>query len=373
MKILIDARLYGLENAGLGRYLINLIEGLSKLDHTNNYVILLRDKYFRALSLPHNWKKIRADFHHYSFAEQIKLPWLITKEDPDITHFPHFNVPILYTGKYIVTIHDMLMHKSIGFSATTLPAPLYLLRRLGYRIAFDIAVKRARVILAPSEAVKNELIEIYKIHADKVKVTYEGFDLKIASNSVKKLPEQYFIYTGNAYPHKNIQNLLKAIKTLNTKSKQKIFLVISSARNIFTQRVEKMVKTTGLVDYVKLLGFVPDNELGSLYRDSIAYVSPSFSEGFGLPGLEALASKTLLLASDIPVYREVYQDQATYFDPYNPDSIAEAMQSVLLITPEVRKKRISRSIEFVKKYSWDKMAKETLNVYESCNNIRSCK
>ena len=120
MKILIDGRLYGLENAGLGRYLINLIDWLGRLDAKNEYVLLLRKKYFEKLNIPHNWKKVLADFPHYSFAEQFKLPALISSEHPDIVHFPHFNVPIFYRGNYVVTIHDMLMHKSMGLAATTL-------------------------------------------------------------------------------------------------------------------------------------------------------------------------------------------------------------------------------------------------------------
>ena len=85
MKILIDGRLYGLENAGLGRYLMGLIDELSILDRKNEYVILLRKKYYDGLNLPDNWKKILADFRHYSFAEQIKIPGLIKRENPDIT------------------------------------------------------------------------------------------------------------------------------------------------------------------------------------------------------------------------------------------------------------------------------------------------
>ena len=140
MKILIDGRLYGLENAGLGRYLMNLVGELSKIGTKNEYVLLLRRKYFDNLELPANWKKVLADFRHYSITEQFVLPGLINKENPDIVHFPHFNVPILYGGKFIVTIHDMLMHDFAGLSATTLPSPLYYLKRIVYKLVFRRAV-----------------------------------------------------------------------------------------------------------------------------------------------------------------------------------------------------------------------------------------
>lgn len=174
MKIVIDGRLYGLENAGLGRYVINLVDQLSKIDKQNSYVLLLRKKYFESLVLPSNWKKILADFRHYSFAEQLLLPKIIKKEKPDIVHFPHFNVAILYNGKFVVTIHDMLMHKFTGLSATTLPTLFYYIKQSIYKIVFTIAVTRAVKIIVPSETVKNDLIDYYKIDNRKIEVIYEG-------------------------------------------------------------------------------------------------------------------------------------------------------------------------------------------------------
>src|SRR3990167_4546569 len=111
MRILIDARLYGLENAGLGRYLMNLLAELSKLDKENEYTLLLRKKYFNRLKLPANFTAVKADFRHYSVAEQFMLPVLILKLKPDLVHFPHFNIPLFCPAPFVVTIHDILMHK----------------------------------------------------------------------------------------------------------------------------------------------------------------------------------------------------------------------------------------------------------------------
>lgn len=173
MRILIDGRLYGLENAGLGRYLINLIAELSKIDTKSDYVLLLRKKYFDELNFPSNWKKVLADFQHYSLAEQINLPGIIKNENPDIVHFPHFNVPLFYRGIYIVTIHDMLMHKFAGLSATTLPAPFYFFKQLVYTIIFRNAVTRAKKIIVPSGAVKGEVLSYYHLSPEKIEVIYE--------------------------------------------------------------------------------------------------------------------------------------------------------------------------------------------------------
>ena len=364
MKILIDGRLYGLENTGLGRYVMNLVDSLIKIDEENEYTLLLRKKYFESLNLPKNWKKILVDFRHYSFAEQFKLPAVIYREKPDLVHFPHFNVPLFFGAKYVVTVHDMLMHKSVGLSATTLSAPQYFVKRLGYRLVFDNAVKKACKIIVPSHAVKDGVIKEYKLNGDKIVVTYEGFDAKILGTESPEVKKPYFTYIGNAYPHKNLDNLIKAIKLLNTKIDQKAILTISGARNIFTQRIEHIAKREKAEKYVKILGFVPDEKLGGLFTNSSAFVFPSLSEGFGLPGLEAMSIGTLLLASNIPVHKEIYKDNAIYFDPLSPEKIAEAMEKALNISNEEKEKRVKKAKEFVKIYSWDKMAKETLEAYK---------
>lgn len=174
MRIVIDARLYGLENAGLGRYTINLIDELQKIDKQNEYFVLLRKKYFNQLNLAGNWKKALADINHYSLEEQTKLPKIIKDLKPNLVHFLHFNAPIFYKGKYVVTIHDLLMHKQRGLEATTLTPSRYFLKRLAYKLVFENAVRRAFRVIVPSQAVKDEVCYYYKLNPNKVIVTYEG-------------------------------------------------------------------------------------------------------------------------------------------------------------------------------------------------------
>lgn len=364
MKILIDGRFYGLENAGIGRYAINLVSELTKIDTKNKYAILLKKKYFDILRLPNNWIKVLADIGHYTFEEQIKLPGIIKSQNPDLVHFLHFNVPIFYRGRYVVTIHDLLMHSQKGLVATTLSAPIYMIKRLGYRTAFDSAVKNSASIIVPSRSVKDDVVNFYKISPEKVIVTYEGFDTKISDKKGVEVQKPYFFYAGNAYPHKNLANLINAIKLLNIKYNQNVNLAISSARNIFTQRLQKLIYRLGVEKNVNLLGFVPDNNLGYLYKNSEAFIFPSLSEGFGLPGLEAMSSGSLLIASDIKVFREVYGDNAIYLDSKNADSIAKTMLRVLKMGSSEKKQRIKSAQKFVKRYSWAKMARETLKIYK---------
>lgn len=174
MKIVLDARLYGPKDTGIGRYTQKLVENLVKIDSKNEYLILLRKGDYDLLRFPKNWTKVLADFKHYTFEEQLKMPLLLMKLKPDLVHFPHFNIPIMYFGKYVVTIHDLIMHKFTDGSATTRKFPIYQIWRLGYHIAFAKSIYGSRKIIVPSNAVKNEIVEFYKINKKKVEVTYEG-------------------------------------------------------------------------------------------------------------------------------------------------------------------------------------------------------
>lgn len=377
MKIVIDARLYGLENAGLGRYVMNLISKLQKLDKSNEYTLVLRKKYYDSLTLPKRWSKVLFDYTHYSFNEQLLLPKLLNSLKPDLVHFPHFNVPVFYSGPFVVTIHDILMHKQRGLQATTLPAPIYFIKRFGYHRVFAYAVNASQKIIVPSEFVRGEINGFYQLKDDKIVITHEGFDEKIKGRIpiekiLKKydLRKPYFIYAGNAYPHKNLGRLIEAVVNLNKTKKDKVVLALVSSRNVFLEKLEHMIKKYQAVPYIKTLGFVPDEDLGVLLSNSVGFTFPSLSEGFGLPGLEAITSGTLLLASNIPIFKEVYGKSAIYFDPYDCKSIEKALGSALDLTDKERKEKIEYGIKFAKRYSWDKMARETLNVYESCLGLR---
>lgn len=178
---------------------------------------------------------------------------------------------------------------------------------------------------------------------------------------------KYFVYVGNAYPHKNITRLLEAMRLFNVGKNEKVKLVIASARNVFIERLENAAKEKGVSSLVKILGFVPDKDLNKIYKSSIGFVYPTLMEGFGLPGLEAMKNKTLVLASNISVLKEIYEDNAIYFDPLDINSMVFAMETAEGLSSKEREKRIKKAQQFIKKYSWEKMAKETLKVYKSAS------
>ncbi|MGB6838655.1 MAG: glycosyltransferase family 1 protein, partial [Microgenomates group bacterium] len=253
-------------------------------------------------------------------------------------------------------------------------------KRIFYWIVFRKAVKASVKIIVPSKVVKKQIADYYQLPADKFVVTYEGLDEKVVpkgkSNKVLKkykISSPYFVYAGNAYPHKNLERAIEAVVFLNKKHKRKILFAIASARSVFLKRLRNMISDLNAQRYVKLLGFVPDEDLGALFGKSVGFLFPSLSEGFGLPGLEAIAAGTIVLASDIPVFKEVYKDNILYFNPYDFSSIEKVMENAINMSKEERERLIEKSQKFIKRYSWAKMARQTFKIYEDSASIRQSK
>ena len=357
MKIVLDARLYGTEHTGIGRYIQNLVSELEKVDKTNKYHLILAEKHFNSLNI--NWQKHLVKDRHYSIKEQLSIPKLLDKINPDVVHFPHFNVPIKYKKNFVVTIHDLSMHKRVGKKATTLPSYAYYLKRLGYKKVFKAAINNSSQIITPSKHVKNEILNNYNVNPEKINTIYEGISDSFSIKPSKNIMDgkKYFLYVGNLYPHKNISRLIEALVLLNENAKEKIYLVIVSGRSIFHDRLRNDIDKHKASDLVKFTGHVSDAELSSLYHHSVAFVYPSLEEGFGLPGLEAIQSKTLLLASDISVFKEVYKNNATYFNPYDFSSIMSTMKDALVLKKSARLNKIKKSQKVLKKLQLDKNGK----------------
>jgi len=383
LKIGIDCRMYGLKHAGIGRYVMNLVEELLKQDKENEYVLFINDdESIKTQIYSSNFKTVVVEVPHYSLKEQLLMPGIVAREKVDLMHFPHFNVPVFYQGKYVVTIHDLIKHASKGMTTTTRSPLLYWLKFLGYKIVFRQAVRRAEKIITPSQFVKNEVIKEYGVKPGKVVVTYEGVDdmFKVQSAKCKvtvqsskllkkyNIKKPYLLYVGSVYPHKNIERLIEAVKLLNNKYLTSdilhITLVIVCARNVFSERLRNKVVQMEAQEFVNLAGFVPDEDLAVLYRQAEAFVFPPLLEGFGLPGLEAMSVGCPVLCSNIPVLREVYGEAALYFDPLNPEEMAKKMVEVIDQKGK-RDKMAEKGKRQAEKYSWSKMAKEILKVYSS--------
>ena len=378
MRIVIDARM--INESGIGRYLRNLISNLQILDRKNEYYILLLKKDSIGPSglqndeIGKNFHEIVADFQWYTVAEQIRLPGILKKIKPDLVHFPHFNVPFFYRGKFVVTIHD-LIHQSFSMDRSTHTPLVYGLKHLGYRKIFGNAVKKAEKILVPSEYVKSQLIEKWKIDGQKIVVTSEGVDTKLYTivdslsksqieNALRKfsIKRPYIFYVGNAHPHKNVEGLIKVFTQIHLRG-GKLQLVLAGGDNFFWQKIKQDSRFRG--NDIVFTGEVSDEELAALYKNAECFVMPSFEEGFGLPILEAMSLGCPVVSSNVGSLPEVGGDGAVYFDPHDLGDMGEKINKVLN-SEELRKGLIEKGKKRVKQFSWQKMAEQTLEVYQQC-------
>ena len=366
MKIAIDARLYGLKHAGIGRYILNLVNKLADLDKENHYTIITNSD-TKIEKRPKNSTIIRSDILHYSLREQFIFLQLINSLDVDLVHFPHFNVPIMCKKKYVVTIHDLLWHEKIGFNVTTLHPLKYLLKYWGYRFVIRNAVTRASHVITPANVVKQAVIKTFSKDRKHVSVTYEAaqehfFQPTNREKDLKKygLPKTFFIYTGSLYPHKNVNILIDVLEKLP----KEFSLVIASSRNIFSKRFKSLVKQRDLSSRVQMLGFVPDTVLPSLYQKPLALLLPSQSEGFGLTGLEAMAASLPVICSKHSVMKEIYSSAAIYVDTTNSQEIADEILK-LHLNSKLQKEYIIRGQHRAKDFSWETMAQQTIEIYQN--------
>lgn len=373
MRIGIDGRLWS--QTGVGRYIRNLVINLSNIDKKNSYVIFVGSKDLENVKekiVNSKWKIVISDIKWHSLSEQTNFAKILNKYNFDLVHFPYFSVPIFYRKKYIITLHDLIGNKFKTGRASTLPYPLYLLKRQGYLFVLKNALKTSLKIIVPSNSVRNDLLSSYKnISAEKITVTYEGgFEDKSLKESKALIKEKYFLRIGNFYPHKNVENLLIAFKDFVSKPKYKdIKLVLVGKKDYFFKKIENQIKKLGLLESVIFIDNPSDENLLSLYKNAVATVIPSFMEGFSLTAVEAMSTGCPVVASDIKVHREICKDAALFFNPSEINDIKEKLE-VILEDNAQGEKIIQKGYQRVKYFSWEEMARLTLDIYESSNSIR---
>ncbi len=371
-RIGIDARFYGSQSKGLGRYTQKLISYLEQIDTDNEYYIFLRrDNWHEYQPSSERFHKVLADYRWYTAKEQIMLPIVLLRYKLNLVHFTHFNVPLLYRRPFIVTIHDLILARYPTQRSSTLGPLLYWLKHISYRIIIRSAVRRARRVIAVSKFTKQDIIKHFTIRAEKISVTYESVDpLPEPHQDFRTIMQRYAIsppyilYVGNAYPHKNIEGLLRAY-TKVVQHYPAYQLVLVGKRDYFFRRIQDYAATRGITQEVVFTGFVPDEELAAIYRGASVYVFPSFCEGFGLPALEACLYHVPVAASNNSSLPEILGQAAVFFDPHNPEEIAKTISSILDDPKRADELRASGS-EQLKRFSWRIMAERTRDLYNAC-------
>lgn len=376
MRIGIDARFLGPDGTGIGRYVEKLLENLEILDLKNEYFVFLRKNNFPLYNPENkNFTKVTIDAHWYSIKEQVLVPAVLRKLNLDLVHFPHFNIPLLYNGKFVVTIHDLTKSKFPSSASRKKLLPIRWSKQQVYGFTINQALARAKRILVPSNFVKKEIVEFNKVDPSKIEVTYEAASefsdkkIVISEGKVKEIyhkfgiREPFILYVGNNYHYKNVEVIIDALAKIDPSIK----FVCVCPRNSFLEQLAEKAQNLGVKDRLITTGFLGDEQLKILFSKALGFVFPSFSEGFGLPGLEAMAAGCPVIAAKSSSLPEVYGQAALYFNHNSAADLAEKI-SFLFKNENIRSKFKELGQEQVKKYSWGKMAQQTLSVYQAVLN-----
>lgn len=360
--IIIDARI---RKSSTGRPVDRLLENLQILDPPYKFTVLIaKTDDWR----PKNRKFsiVRSRFPIFSFSplQQILFSLQLYRLKPDLVHFTMTGQqPLFYFGPQITMTHDLTMLKYVR--AGRLPKWLHKIRMQGYRLLLWQSHRKARKIIVPTEYVREAVLKYHLFTGRKVVVTHEAADPEIADEAepVEGVNKPFIIHVGSPFPHKNLRRLIKAFEKLKSKNPD-LSLVLAGKKEYHFKKLQAWAEKRESYNSIYFTGFVSDGQLRWLYENAESYVLPSLSEGFGLPGLEAMTHGCPLVSSNETCLPEVYGDAAEYFDPRDVEDMARSVQKVLS-SEDVRKKLVSKGYEQTKKYSWKQMAKETVDIYDS--------
>ena len=365
MRIAIDAR--KLRDYGIGTYVRNLLRHLARIDQTTEYVVLCppaESETVRAFG--ENFRTVPEAARGYSVREQITIPMDLRRERVDLFHAPHYVLPPLTPCKSVVTIHDCIH----------LRFPQYLPHRIGYayaRAALWIAAHRSSHILTVSEQSKRDILDYFSVPPRKIDVIYNGIDERFSEappeDDVERVRERFqlnhrfVLYAGNIKPHKNLERTIIAFHLLRKSGEfDDVKLVIIGDEIAKYAALRHAVHRYKLHKYVRFFGFVPDQTLAILYRLASVFVFPSLYEGFGLPPLEAMASGTPVITSNVSSLPEVVGDAAMLVDPLEPEAIANALRRVLT-DGDLRESLRQRGLLRARHFSWERSIRRVREIY----------
>lgn len=364
VRIAIDAR--KLHDYGIGTYVRNLVREFARQDSPEHYVLICQPRdvdFVRALGP--RFEPLVDTSANYSVREQFSVPLDLRRARVQLFHAPHYVVSPLTTTPVIVTIHDCIH----------LRFPQYLPNRAAHAYArtfMAMGARRARRIITVSQASKDDIQHYLHTPADKIEVIHNGLDARFLSppddTQVARVRDRFLLdapfilYAGNIKPHKNVDRLIEAFALFRAQGHEDVKLLIIGDELSKYPGLRRLVHRHHLHKHVRFFGFVPDATLAALYHLAQAFVFPSLYEGFGFPPLEAMASGTAVITSNVSSLPEVVGEAAILIDPFDPAAIADAMRRVL-DDHALRDDLIRKGHERAQAFSWTRAAEATRAVY----------
>ena len=367
---------------GIGRYTSMLIKGLLELDQRNQYFFLVEkgelpsisnspDRPFSYIEINNYWP-LKSRFWRRTVGQHLLLPLILSRLNLDFIHYcSHLDAPFFSTKKTVVTVMDLI------------PLVLQdLYKRKNSRIKFAAArfleakaVRNAKKIIAISQQTKKDLVKFLKIDPDKIVVIYLGIDTSFRPVKDPKticllrakygIEDKYLLYVGGVDERKNIGQLIQVFAQLIKEPEWSNYCLVCTGEiknDALFPRLKAQIGQLGVEQRIRLLGYVPDEDLPALFSASELFVYPSLYEGFGLPVLEAMACGTPVVCSDAPGIAEVAGKAAIFFNPYSSDSLMNSIKTVLR-NHELRQTLIQHGFQQAASFPRNEVAKKTLELY----------
>jgi glycosyltransferase involved in cell wall biosynthesis len=336
-------------------YLRELLAALAELDQVNEYLV------FTNLETQSDLVPKQANFHwkpqavHARFRparilwEQIVLPFEAARYRLDVLFNPGFTAPAFSPCRQVTVFHD-LQHKRHPEYFRWFDLPFW-------RLLLWAAAHRSDRLIAVSEATRADLLRFYRIPEKRIAVIAHGVEPAF-SRLDRSHTESYLLCVSTLHPHKNLPRLIRAYG----RTKRDFRLILAGLRGFHAEAIERQIEEMGLRDSVQITGWVPREELYSLYERARAFVYPSLFEGFGMPVLEALAAGIPVACSDIPPLREVAGEAALFFDPLDEDAIATSIETVMS-DQRLQERLAQAGRERARPFTWERCAEQTRQVF----------
>ncbi len=359
MKIAFDAKRFFHNTSGLGNYSRDLVRILAQYFPENEYILLNKNKSERGSDILENSNVHFVETSKGKMSRQFKMGKDAQKQNADIFHGLSGELPLKWDKKpikKIVTIHDLIFERYPQYYS-------FFDRKIHFW-KFRKAANSADKIIAISEQTKRDIIQFLKVPESRIEVIYQGchkaFKEKQSEEFIQKtkekysLPEKFILNVGTIEERKNLLNVVKALKDTN------IPLVVVGKKTKYFRKVEQFVQQHKIS--VQFLEGVSMDELAAIYKLADIFVYPSFFEGFGIPVIEALFSKTVVITSNTSCLPEAGGPDSVYVDPENHLDIQSKIK-FLWDNESERKRRADKGFQFVQQFNDEPIANNLMNLY----------
>ena len=363
MRVGIDARLVYYSQAGIGQYILHLVDGLAKVDRENEYFLLQSRKDETTILEQPNFRRVSLWTPSHHRLERMSLNVELVRLGLDILHSPDFIPPDRPRCRSVITVHDLAF----------LLYPHFLTKESArYYGHIDQAVRWSDQIIAVSQNTKRDAIQHLGVPEDKITVVYEAanaifrpIDREEAREQVFRrhgIDQRFLLFVSTIEPRKNVPTLLRALKQLLECYKETVHLVLAGGKGWLSEDAFALVEQLKLEKHVHFVGRVSSEDLLYLYNAAELMAHPAFYEGFGLPPLEAMACGLPVIVSNVASLPEVVGDAGLLIDPNNVDELTVSMWRVLN-DPEARREMREKGLRQAARFSWERAATETAAIY----------